>query len=102
MLQYSTIEPNALDVLKGLMQIPALNDFYLVGGTALALYYGHRLSVDIDLFSTTEFNNESLIAPLEEKFSGFSYRSTHNPIGLFGYINGINPHCSEFPLNVKF
>lgn len=89
MLQYSTIEPHTLDVLKGLMQVPALNDFYLVGGTALALYFGHRQSIDIDLFSTTEFNNESLIAPLEEKFAGFTYRNTHNPIGLFGSIDGI-------------
>jgi predicted nucleotidyltransferase component of viral defense system len=89
MLQYSTIDPIALDVLKGLMQIPALNNFYLVGGTALALQYGHRLSVDIDLFSTTEFENESLIAPLEGMFSGFSYRSTRNPIGLFGFIDGV-------------
>ena len=89
MLQYSTIEPRTLDILKGLMKIPALNDFCLVGGTALALYFGHRVSVDIDLFSTTEFNNESLIAPLEERFPGFSYRNTHNPIGLFGFIDGI-------------
>ena len=71
------------------MQIPELNDFCLVGGTALALYFGHRLSVDLDLFSTTEFSNEALIAPLEKKFPGFSYRNTHNPIGLFGYIDGI-------------
>lgn len=89
MLQYSTVEPHALDVLKRLMQIPALKDFYLVGGTALGLYFGHRLSVDIDLFSTNDFNNESLIIPLEKKFPGFSYRNTHNPIGLFGSIDGI-------------
>ncbi len=89
MLQYSKIDPQALDVLKGLMQIPALDNFYLVGGTALALQYGHRLSVDIDLFSTTEFDNESLIAPLEDMFSGFSYRSIRNPIGLFGFIDGV-------------
>lgn len=89
MLQYSTVESHTLDVLKGLMQIPEMESFYLVGGTALALYYGHRLSADIDLFSTTDFNNESLIKPLEKKFSGFSYRNTHNPIGLFGYIDGI-------------
>ena len=89
MLQYSTIEPRTLDVLKGLMQIPALNDFYLVGGTALSLYFGHRVSVDIDLFSTTEFSSESLVAPLEERFPEFSYRNTHNPIGLFGFIDGI-------------
>ena len=73
--------------MKGLMQTPALDNFYLVGGTALALYFGHRLSVDLDLFSTTEFNNESLIVPLQEKFPGFTYRNTHNPIGLFGYID---------------
>jgi len=52
--------------------MPEMNDFYLVGGTALALYYGHRLSVDIDLFSTTEFTNESLIGPLEKKFPAFT------------------------------
>jgi predicted nucleotidyltransferase component of viral defense system len=87
MLQYGAVEPRTLDVLKGLMQIPALNNFYLVGGTALALYFGHRISVDIDLFSTVEFKNDSLIAPIEKKFPGFSYRNTHNPIGLFGYID---------------
>ncbi len=71
------------------MQIPELNDFYLVGGTALSLYFGHRISVDIDLFSVTEFNNDSLITPLESTFAGFTYRNTHNPIGLFGTIDGI-------------
>jgi predicted nucleotidyltransferase component of viral defense system len=89
MLQYSAVEPRTLDVLKGLMQIPELNNFYLVGGTALALYFGHRRSVDIDLFSSAEFSNESLITPLEKKFTGFTYRNTHNPIGLFGSIDGI-------------
>lgn len=60
-----------------------------MGGTALALNFRHRLSVDVDLFSTTKFINESLIAPLESKFPGFTYRSTHNPIKLFGYIDDI-------------
>ena len=31
-------------------------NFYLAGGTALALHYGHRKSVDLDLFSEEEFN----------------------------------------------
>ena len=89
MLQYSTVEPHTLDVLKELMLIPELKNFNLVGGTALSLYYGHRRSIDIDLFSTTEFNNESIITLLEERFPGFVYRNTHNPIGLFGSIDGI-------------
>jgi len=32
-------------------------DFYLVGGTALALQYGHRRSIDFDLFSPKPFKN---------------------------------------------
>jgi rhodanese-related sulfurtransferase len=34
-------------VLQYLIQLPALADFYLVGGTALALRLGHRESVDL-------------------------------------------------------
>jgi len=35
-------------------------DFYLVGGTALALQYGHRRSIDFDLFSANLFSNRSI------------------------------------------
>ncbi|MEO6453926.1 MAG: nucleotidyl transferase AbiEii/AbiGii toxin family protein [Ginsengibacter sp.] len=65
------------------MQLPALNDFNLVGGTALALYYGHRLSVDLDLFSATPFANEDIIPVLSENLKGFNYRNASNPVGLF-------------------
>ncbi|MBK8389931.1 MAG: nucleotidyl transferase AbiEii/AbiGii toxin family protein [Saprospiraceae bacterium] len=30
--------------------IPELQEFHLVGGTALSLLYGHRTSIDLDLF----------------------------------------------------
>ncbi|MCY7422803.1 MAG: nucleotidyl transferase AbiEii/AbiGii toxin family protein [Chitinophagaceae bacterium] len=89
MLQLSTVQPNALDILKKMMLIPELQDFSLVGGTALALYFGHRLSIDLDLFSTTEFKNETIVAPLSKNFTGFTYRNTNNPIGLFGYIDDV-------------
>lgn len=32
-------------------------DFGLVGGTAIALYIGHRFSIDFDLFTKNEFEN---------------------------------------------
>ncbi|MFN6038126.1 MAG: nucleotidyl transferase AbiEii/AbiGii toxin family protein, partial [Bacteroidota bacterium] len=32
------------------MLVEELRQFHLVGGTALALYDGHRISIDIDLF----------------------------------------------------
>jgi predicted nucleotidyltransferase component of viral defense system len=42
------------------MGIPELEDFRLVGGTALALQYGHRTSIDIDLFGKTNFDDIDL------------------------------------------
>ena len=32
------------------------SEFYLVGGTAIALYLGHRHSIDFDLFTTNEIH----------------------------------------------
>jgi predicted nucleotidyltransferase component of viral defense system len=89
MLQYSTVEPRTLDILKELMLLPELKDFYLVGGTALSLYFGHRRSVDIDLFSTTDFEKEMLLPSLEKKFPGFTYNNIPNPIGLFAFIDQV-------------
>lgn len=43
-----------------------ISDFYLAGGTALALQLGHRISVDLDFFSATEFNEAHLIEQLQE------------------------------------
>ena len=57
MLHLETVEPHALSVLNQLMTIPELKDFSLVGGTALSLRYGHRKSVDLDLFSNKPFEN---------------------------------------------
>lgn len=54
MLQYQTVSPTLLSVLKKWQGYEDLANFRLVGGTALALLYGHRKSVDIDLFSASE------------------------------------------------
>ncbi len=89
MLHYSTVEPSLLSILKELMVLPELKDFYLVGGTALSLYYGHRRSIDIDLFSTVPFTNEEIVPILGKNIPGFSYRNIKNPIGLFGMIDTI-------------
>ncbi len=49
------IAPAAFQLVQQLQAIPELKDFYLVGGTALALQLGHRNSIDIDLFTKNEF-----------------------------------------------
>lgn len=54
--------------LLGTSQI--LDDFYLAGGTSLALQLGHRISRDLDFFTRQEFNSEILAQRLQslEKF----------------------------------
>lgn len=89
MLHTQTVESATLDVLRKLMSIPELSEFSLAGGTALSLYYGHRISVDLDLFSTTDFDNETLAELVSSHFPQYQYRSTLNPIGLFGFIDHI-------------
>jgi len=68
MLQTRTIEPGTLELLKRLMTMPALNQFYLVGGTALALQLGHRVSVDLDLFTPQPFEKTELWDVLTQAF----------------------------------
>lgn len=89
MLQKQTVEPNTFLILKNLMQIPALKSFYLVGGTCLALRYGHRTSVDLDFFSITDFTNDELNTNLLNAGIPFTYNNLQNKIGLFGYIDNI-------------
>jgi len=49
MLQTKAVEPGTLSLLKELMAVPSLKGYYLAGGTALALVYGHRVSLDLDI-----------------------------------------------------
>jgi predicted nucleotidyltransferase component of viral defense system len=48
------------------MKIPELEDFRLVGGTSLALQYGHRNSIDIDLFADKSFDEIDLARVLSQ------------------------------------
>ena len=54
-LYYNTVSTPLLSILRRLMSAEMLNDFRLVGGTALALQRGHRMSVDIDLFTDLDY-----------------------------------------------
>ena len=69
MLRKETVEPRTLELLKKLMQMPELVSFALLGGTSLALRWGHRRSEDLDLFSNAYFNEDETISALEESFT---------------------------------
>lgn len=44
--------------------------FYLAGGTALALYLGHRDSIDFDFFTSRDFDSPALMEELRTVFQG--------------------------------
>ncbi|MFZ0280006.1 MAG: nucleotidyl transferase AbiEii/AbiGii toxin family protein [Bacteroidales bacterium] len=46
-------------------------EFYLAGGTAVALYIGHRRSIDFDLFKFSPLNHRKIVTVFEE--SGTPY-----------------------------
>ena len=106
MLHTETVEPRAFSVLKRLMELPALENFSLVGGTALSLLYGHRKSDDLDLFSHLPFDNNNIIPELEIAFHNQFVNKTRNAaIGIFGFIDNVktdfikHPHPLIRPIN---
>lgn len=98
MLHVETVEPRTLSVLKQLMEMPELQDFSLVGGTALSLLYGHRISVDLDLFSNQPFENNFIVHALEKKFkSSIVNRSTNPRFGIFCFIDEVKIDIIRHP-----
>ena len=98
MLRTQTVEKRTLDLIKRFMSDDKFNNFNLVGGTALALKVGHRVSVDIDLFSATPFDTKDLSHHLTTVYSATDIRTLSNSI--FCFVNDIKidllPH--EYPL----
>jgi hypothetical protein len=87
MLHKETVSEPTLELLKTLMQDEILKDFFLVGGTALALQLGHRISIDLDLFSKNGFDRANMLSALENKY-GFqlAYEASNT---LKGEIAGV-------------
>jgi hypothetical protein len=56
-LYWNTVTPLLRKVLDATMKAAEFQDFRLVGGTSLSLQHGHRLSVDIDLFTDSPYGS---------------------------------------------
>lgn len=94
MLHYKTVDEKLYTTLKAIMEIPALKDFYLAGGTNLSLMYGHRKSIDIDLWKEEYFDNEEL----ESIFYRYFQKEVFNNIRRFtlGIMCTINNIKADF------
>jgi len=76
MLLTETVSPETLELIKILQADLIFSDFCLVGGTALSLQIGHRISVDIDFFSREMFDVRETLEYLEQQY-GFQMQYTH-------------------------
>lgn len=101
MLHYKTVEPGTLSILRQLMAMPELDAGLLVGGTALALYCGHRKSVDLDVFTSEAFNREGLVKALTRQFRNeFEYEHLRDTDTLFGFISDVKVDVVHYPLSL--
>jgi hypothetical protein len=82
------------------MSISALADFHLVGDTALALQYGHRVSIDLDLFNSSSFDNDEVMQVLQENFSHRLVVRTSNKVGIFCFIDDIKVDIVRYPFRM--
>ena len=89
MLCYSTVSPYLKSVLKIVMDSDILKPFRLVGGTSLSLQLGHRISIDIDLFTDSDYgslNFEDIETFLKSKFSFIVFSSELTSFGKSYFI----------------
>ncbi|MBU0765861.1 MAG: nucleotidyl transferase AbiEii/AbiGii toxin family protein [Bacteroidetes bacterium] len=104
MLKKETVPAILLESLHTLMEVEVLKNHRLVGGTALTLQIGHRISVDIDLFSDNNNNYSAIRKELRNKF-GKNYAEGHqisSPMGkgINVFINNIKTDIIDW--NIKF
>ena len=80
-LYWNTVAPILKNVLQDIITEPIFSPFRLVGGTSLSLQLGHRMSVDIDLFTDAEYGSidyKSIREFLELRYPYCASRSLEN------------------------
>jgi len=95
MLSYHTVEPHTLELLKRLSGKDFLAESRLVGGTALALQYGHRMSVDLDFFGKIEADNIDIKEQLQDVGKLSVIKESRN-INVF-VIDGVKVDFINYP-----
>ena len=75
-------------------------EYYLVGGTAIALYIGHRRSIDFDLFKLSGINHKKNLGKLSA--SGFGLTVTRRVMEQMNLIvNDVKVTFFQYPFAVE-
>ena len=95
MLQPGVLEPGTLAHLKTIMTRKEFSQFVLVGGTALAIQIGHRLSVDLDFFSDQKFDSDEILYQVSQL--GKANEVFRNSIMIRLELDGIKIDFVHYP-----
>ena len=87
MLQTQTVSPELLELLKKISTSELFKDYFLVGGTSLALQIGHRNSIDLDFFAKKDIDELVFMEELEKFGKVIKVTGTKNV--LICKVNGI-------------
>lgn len=64
----------------------------------MSLRYGHRTSVDLDLFYHEKFNHDPIVNALKKEFGkGYSTESKYVRWGIFCYVDGVKVDIVHHP-----
>lgn len=100
-LHLETVSRDLADILCFLMQEPLLEPFRLVGGTNLSLRYGHRYSVDIDMFSDAEYGSldfQEIDRYLMSTFPYCDFFGGNPGMGRMYYVGKSSSNCIKLDL----
>jgi len=85
----TVLSKNAQDALALLGKSDILpKKTYLAGGSALALHYGHRISVDFDFFTPTHFIGKNIVQKLNQ-IGIFVFQEAGEKDTLLGLFNNV-------------
>jgi len=91
----SILPRNTEKVLKDLSNLDFIKEFYLAGGTALAMQVGHRESYDLDFFNRNEFQSEQIQSELEK--IGKIESAEISPGTLNCFLEGVKLQFLHYP-----
>jgi hypothetical protein len=93
-LHWETVTPLLKATLTKIMEARLFDPFRLVGGTSLSLQLGHRMSIDLDLFTDAPYRSIDFPAINSFLKNEFSYVSdlASGPVGVgVSFLVGDNP-----------
>jgi hypothetical protein len=90
------LDPEQLSVLAQAGRWLADQEFYLAGGTALAIYFSHRRSVDLDWFTAAAIS-DPLVFAQRLRDTGLAFETGQTAPGtLYGRIENVRVSFIEF------